>query len=95
MVQQIVWTQKALQEHDAIVSYLFEHFGQRIVFKFSMDLKEKLVLIRSHPQLYVVTNSRKNIRKTVVNKRLVIFYRHSIRKRKIEIISLWDTRRNK
>lgn len=93
MVQRVVWTPRAEMDFDNVVEYLTVYFGEPAVHNFTTLLNKKLNSIEARPKLYVIANKKKNIRKAVINKRLVIFYRYKPRKGEIELISLWDTRR--
>lgn len=76
MVQKIVWTPKAEIDFEAIVKYLEVSFGQASVYDFTIRLNKKLNLIAANPSLYTAASRNKKIHKAVVNKRLIIFYRH-------------------
>lgn len=92
MVQKIVWTPRAETNFDDIIAYLTVSFGESTVYDFTNILNKKLDLIKTQPKIHAIANKKKNIRKAVFNKRLIIFYRLKPRKGEIELISLWDTR---
>ena len=94
MAQKIVWTSRALKDYEAVAAYILSYFGENAFSKFSSLLTHKISSIQSNPQLYPASSKRKGIRKAVVSKRLIIFYRYKIGRQEIEIISLWDTRKN-
>lgn len=94
MAQKIIWSARAIKDWDAVTDYLLKQFGESSVHTIHSHLLKKLSLIESNPHLYPLTRKR-NIRKAVVNKRLIILYHYKPGKGEIEIASLWDTRRNK
>jgi len=94
MAEKIIWTHQALADYEEIKKYLLSSFGDLAVSEFLFSLNKKLDSIQANPTLYPASLTKKNIRKAVLNKRLIIFYQILPRKKQIAILSLWNTRRN-
>jgi plasmid stabilization system protein ParE len=95
MVKEVIWQNEALKEFEKIKNYLRENFGKKSVENYIRSLDKKILSIQSNPSLYPLTSKRNNVRKAVMHKRLVIFYKYKPILKEIHILSLWDTRRNK
>jgi plasmid stabilization system protein ParE len=93
MVEKVIWLEEALLAFEKVKENLLVSFGEKAVAHCIRSIERKITSIRSNPKLYPSTNRRKNIRKAVLHKRLVLFYKYKPRLKEIHILSLWDTRR--
>lgn len=73
-----------------IIAYLSENWGQKVVDEFIESLDTFYLIISVNPRIFGHYNKRKNIRKYVLTKQNVIFYRNT--KETIQIITVFDTR---
>ena len=95
MAAKIIWTEVALADYQHIQEYLLTSFGEPVLRKFLLQLLRKIALVQSNPKLFPATSKRKNIRKAVINKRVILFYRIKSRTNVIELLSLWNTRKKR
>lgn len=76
------------------MEYLETSWTQREVKNFSRLVQKKLDNIAKLPQLGSLTGKRNNVRKVVLQKRVILFYKHKPLKGEIELLLFWDTRQN-
>ncbi len=86
-----LWTDNALQELQATITYLEENWTEKEIRNFAAKLDNTLQLIKSNPELFP-NSDYIHIRRAVVTKHNIIYY--SINERHIEIISLFSTQQN-
>ncbi len=84
----------AIETYITNIEFLEVNWTQKEVLKFINIVKRRILLLASSPNLAVVTNKRKNVRKSVINRRVVLFYRVKPIKKEIELIRFWGTRQN-
>ena len=94
MAHQIKWTLRAKESYDSNISYLEKEWTEREIKNFVIAVEEKLQLVAIFPELFVTTNKRKHIHKTIINKQVVLFYRHYKTLKHIELLLFWDSRKN-
>ena len=90
MPKEVVVTERARIEYLAVVKYLSEAWTVKEIEKFEQKFLKAVSIIKTNPKTFVVT--RKNIRKYVLDKNNIIYFR--IRIDTVEIISVWATRKN-
>ena len=94
MAYEIKWTSLAKESFDDNVLYLHKEWTEREIIHFVNAVEAKLRLIAISPELFTTSNKRKHIRKTIINKQIVLFYRHSKQSKRVELLVFWDSRRN-
>jgi plasmid stabilization system protein ParE len=94
MAYKIVWSQLAIETYISNIEFLEVNWTEREIIRFINVVKRRLLLLSSNPFLATVTNKRKNVRKTVIQRRVVLFYRVKPGKKEIELIRFWSTRQN-
>ena len=94
MVYKIRWSSLAIETYISNIEYLETSFTKKEILRFINTVKRRLVLLSANPNLGLATNKRKNVRKTVIHRRVVLFYRPKIRSKEIELIRFWATRQN-
>lgn len=75
-----------------IIVYLKKNWGQNVVDEFLQKLTTFYYIILINPRLFGYYNKRLKIRKYVISKQNIIYYR--IKKNEIEIITVFDCRQN-
>ncbi len=92
MVFDLVFSKKASDDLHSILIYLEREWSLKVSKNFTKVLDRKLLQVASNPITYPAFKNKKQIRKCVVNKNISMFYR--IRNREIQIITLFDNRKN-
>ena len=90
MVKEVVVTERARQEYLAVIKYLSEEWTVKEIEKFEQKFLKAVSFLESNPKAFPI--SQKNIRKYVLDKNNIIFYR--IKKEIIEIVSVWTTKKS-
>ncbi len=91
MVQKIIWSTLAIQTYAGNIEYLQKEWTQKEIDKFIASTERKLNLLKTQPQIGVLTNKRHYIRKTIIVKRILLIYRYRKRKNEIELIRFFNT----
>ena len=94
MVYKVTWSNLAVETYISNIEYLETAFTDKEVSRFINTVKRRIVLIAANPKLGSLTNKRKNIRKTVIHRRLILFYRSKHKLMEIELVRFWGTRQH-
>lgn len=94
MAVKIIWSPKAVETFDAILSYLADKWTEKEIKKFVSKTARLIYLISIHPRLFPESIKRKNQHKAVIVKQVSLIYRHKSRKNEIELVTFWDNRMN-
>jgi len=94
MVYKIIWSPSAVKTYINNIEYLETLWAEREVLNFINSVKRKIQLLSTNPNLGSPTNKRKNLRKSVIHKRVVLFYRVRKIKKEVELIRFWPTKQS-
>ena len=94
MVQKVVWSDGALRTFDNALQYLERDFSKAEIEKFTDKISQKLLLVQLNPRLGRKVDNRSNTYKTVINKRIVPYYKYKPLKKEIFLLSFWNTLQN-
>ena len=94
MVYEVIITERAAKSLDNINDYLERKFGTKAIQDFDELFMRTLEAIKQNPLIGNPSPFRAKIRKFAMHKRSTIYYRIRERKMFVEIIDVWDTRRN-
>ncbi|MBL7891847.1 MAG: type II toxin-antitoxin system RelE/ParE family toxin [Bacteroidia bacterium] len=86
----ILFSERAENDYNLILDYLFENWSKREVEKFEKAIKAAIKIISTHPLAFPA--SRKKTRRFVLDDHTVIHYR--VKKNFIEVATLWPGKRN-
>jgi plasmid stabilization system protein ParE len=75
-----------------ILNYLSQTWGEKVADEFLEKLNTFYFLVSINPRLFGFYNKQKNIRKYLISKQNIIYYRNKIKE--IQIITVFDTRQN-
>lgn len=90
----LFWSDHALAHLQRIIDYLTENWTHREIKNFAKKLEKRLELIRRNPELFPKTSKRKNVRRSVLTKHVVIYYYYETQGRVVTLITLFDPRQN-
>ena len=91
-IYKIIWSDESLQNLDSIIKYLELNWTEKEVKNFLNQLNTRIQLISKTPLIFPSTPKSSNIRRSVLSKRISIFYR--ITESRVEMLSIFDTRQN-
>jgi plasmid stabilization system protein ParE len=86
----ILWTDFALKELENTIIYLEENWTQREIQKLAITIEEILILISQNPNLFQISEFKKDIRRVVILSHNTLYYR--LKNNQIEIISFFSNR---
>ena len=86
----ILWTDFALQELKKTISYLEENWTPTEIQNLVVKIEEILSLISQNPNLFQVSEFKKEIRRVVILSHNTMYYR--VNNNQIEIISFYSNR---
>ena len=92
MIKQIIWSPAAEKDAEQILDFINTKWSNRVAAKFLNKLDDSIRLISEAPKLFPIIEENLGIHKCVVTKQNSLFYR--ISNETIEIIRLFDTRKN-
>jgi plasmid stabilization system protein ParE len=92
MALTLVWTKRAMEGYDAIVTYLEHHWSDKEVRNFIKESEEFFELLATYPELLQKTTRYKNVYRGPMNKLTIITYRYKVRTQKIEILTVRGAR---
>jgi plasmid stabilization system protein ParE len=87
-----MWSNRALADLQNIIDYLTDNWTQREIKNFAQRLDKRLNLISVNPNLFPKTTRRRNVRKSVLTRHTVIYYKRV--DNVVTIVTLFDPRQN-
>jgi len=88
----IFWTDFALKELENTIEYLEENWTEKELRNLAIKLEETLSFISQNPNLFQVSDIKKEIRRVVILTHNTLYYR--ILNNQIEIISFFSNRQS-
>lgn len=88
----ILWTDNALKELEKTITYLEEHWTENELRNLANKLEEIVSLISQNPNLFQVSDVKKDIRRAVVLTYNTLYYR--VANNQVEIISFFSNRQS-
>lgn len=92
MTYKLIISERAEKNLEQIVFYLDREWSVQVRQRFLMTLSNKMEQISERPLMYQASAKRKSIRRCVVTKQIILYYR--IRHQEIEIITIQNARRD-
>ena len=91
MVHKIVWSALAIKTYVDNIEYLEKEWTDKEVKNFIIAVQRKLLSLSLQPRIGAITSKRANLRKTIVNKRILLFYRYKPNKKEVELVRFFNT----
>ena len=88
----ILWTDFALKELEKTIEYLEENWTQKELHNLAIKIEETLGFISENPNLFQVSDIKKDVRRVVILNHNTLYYR--IQSDQVEIISFFSNRQN-
>jgi len=92
MTNQIIWSPASEKDFQAILEYLNTRWNRNVILKFINKLDDNIRLISENPKLFPIVHNDLKIRKCVISKQNILFYREV--HKNIEIVRLFDSRQD-
>jgi len=91
MVHKIVWSALAINTYVSNIEYLEKEWTEKEASNFIHAVQRKLTSLSLQPRIGTITSTRTNVRKTIINKQIVLFYRYKPQKREVELVRFFNT----
>lgn len=88
----IFWTDFALKELENTIKYIEQNWSEKELKNLAEKLEETLNLISKNPDIFQVSEFKKDVRRVVVLKFNTIYYR--LNNNQIEILSFFSNRQD-
>ncbi|MCF8430043.1 MAG: type II toxin-antitoxin system RelE/ParE family toxin [Bacteroidia bacterium] len=88
----IFWTDFALKELENTIEYIEQNWSEKELKNLAEKLEETLNLISKNPDIFQVSEFKKDVRRVVVLKFNTIYYR--LNNNQIEILSFFSNRQD-
>ncbi len=88
----ILWTDFALKELEDTIKYLEEYWTEKELQNLALNIEETLKLISQNPELFQVSEIKKDIRRAIILSHNTLYFR--VKNNQIEIISFFSNRQN-
>lgn len=91
---EIIWSNQARKDYFTVLDYLNKKWGSNEVRSFVKKTEEVLKVIKKHPQTFIESAQKRNVRKGFVTKHNSLFYKVNYNKKEIVLLTFWDNRQN-
>jgi len=92
MIEEVVLSPVAAEKLEQLLQYLRTEFSERTMRSFLSRLEKSVSSIQRYPESCPASLKVRSVRKCIVTKQTVFFYRVS--KNRIEILALFDARQH-
>jgi plasmid stabilization system protein ParE len=92
MALKVVWSSRASQKFDEIVSYLLKEWGEKPTQVFIAKVFDFIDILSEFPEIGSIENKEKNIRGFLIVKQVTVFYQ--IENKRILLLMFFDNRQN-
>jgi plasmid stabilization system protein ParE len=86
------WTDRAIEEYDKLVEYLYEEWGEEIAKRVIIEINQTVSRIQNSPEQFPVFLKSRKVHRCVASPQTSIFFK--IKTEWIEITFVFDNRQN-
>ena len=90
----IIWSAKAKISYFKVLDYLNENWTQKEIIQFNQRSQIVLKAIKKNPGIFPCSIKNKEIRKAIVDKNNVFFYKVDTFNQKIHLLTFFDCRQD-
>ena len=90
----VIWSARAKITFFAVLEYLNENWTKKEILQFSQRVQIVINAIKKNPCLFSGSARNKEIRKAIVDKNNVFFYRIDTHHQRIYLLTFFDCRQN-
>lgn len=92
MAKEVRISRRAARDIEKITDYLFEKWDSKVVDDFVKRYEECFDILSKNPELYPFSNDNKKVRRCILTKHNLIYFREF--PNKITILTVFDARQN-
>jgi plasmid stabilization system protein ParE len=93
MSYELVWMPRAKITFHKNIEYLQKDWNNTVIIHFLEKVEKTLLKISDNPYLYPFYKTSKKVRRCIINRRIILFYRIAANNT-IEILLFWSTYQN-
>lgn len=90
----IIWSLRARKNFEELIEFLEHKWEAKVIIKLFEELESNLKLISENPLLFPEISHKKQIRRCIIRKRTILFYRINASHHSIELLLFVDSRVN-
>jgi plasmid stabilization system protein ParE len=94
MAIEVIWSREAFVTYFGNIEYLRIHWSAKEIDRFIRQAEYVISRIQEHPQSFSPSPKSKAIRRARINKYITLYYRFQIQKKRIVLLSFWNTRQD-
>ena len=91
---EIIWSARAKLTYFNVLEYLLENWTRQELIQFSQKTQVIIKALSKNPDIFPVSSKNKEIRKALVDKNILLFYKVDAYNKKIFLLSFFDCRQN-
>ena len=88
----VIWSPKAITSMERLAGFLDYKWGKKVTDNLLDEIDKVIAAITQNPALYPLYSNEKHIRKCVIKKRTLLFYK--VIKSELHILLVVDSRQN-
>jgi plasmid stabilization system protein ParE len=89
VVQEVNWTEEAKENFDSIIKWIESKWTAKEKDNFIAVVEKKIAILEQFPTSCRISNKRKNVRISVLDKHNKIVYHYHAKQQKITILAIW------
>ncbi len=90
--KKIIWSPKAVGSLEQLIAFIEQKWTKKVVDNLLDEIEKTVELISQNPKIHPFFSPEKQLRKCVIRRKTLLFYRE--RSNKVEIVLLIDSRQN-
>jgi len=94
MKYEVYWTDKAINSFEELIEFMQKNYSHKEIETLLRQTETTIQNISLNPEMFKLSDKRKEIRKGFVNKYVSLFYRVFKRKKQIDLLRFWEIRQN-
>ena len=94
MAIEIIWSQEAVKTFDQNIQYLFKEWSPKEVDRFLNQTDYVISRLQEHPESFNPSLRIKKVRRARLNKYITLYYRYSVQRKKILLLSFWNIKQD-
>ncbi len=90
--KKIIWSPKAVSSLEQLIAFIEQKWTKKVVDNLLDEIEKTVELISQNPKIHPFFSPEKQLRKCVIRRKTLLFYRE--RSNKAEIVLFIDSRQN-
>ena len=91
-MKKVIWSRTAIESLNRLVNFIDNKWEKKVADNLLDEIDNTILQIAQNPEMFQLFSKKKNIRRCVIKKRTLMFYRNS--HSEIHILQFADVRQN-